>query len=233
MPTVFITGANRGLGFGFARCYLEFGWHVIATCRDPEKAKELKGLDGNLDIYALDVIDHDAIDVLAKKLMDQPIDVLINNAGILGSPRFEKGGPGQRFGEMDYAGFRQVLEVNTLAPLKMVEAFVEHVAASTQRKIVTMSTAMGSLALMEQGFIAYRTSKAAVNAIMRNIAIDLKQKGIVSIHFHPGWVKTDMGTDEAPLELHESIHGLINQIEKLDHTCHACFRNYEGEEIPW
>ena len=233
MPTVLITGANRGLGFGFARCYLEFGWHVIATCRKPEKANELNGLDGNLDVLALDVTDHDAIDALAKKLVGQPIDVLINNAGILGSPRFERDGPGQRFGEMDYKGFRQVLEVNTLAPLKMVEAFVEHVAASTQKKIVTISTAMGSIARMEPGFIAYRTSKAAVNAIMRNIAFDLKQKGIVSIHLHPGWVKTDMGTDAAPLEVHESIHGLIKEIEKLDHTCHSCFRNHEGEEIPW
>ncbi len=233
MLTVLITGANRGIGLGFTRAYLKKGWEVIATCRNPEKANELKGLSGNLEVHALDVTDFAAVDSLAGELTGRAIDVLINNAGILGSPSFEKGGAGQTLGDMDYDGLRHTLEVNTIAPLKIVEAFLDQVAASDQKKIITITSAMGSLAAMEGEFISYRTSKTAVNSIMRNLSIGLKEKGITVAVLHPGWVRTDMGSEAAPLAVEESVEGLIREIDKLhlEHT--GCCKDHTGETIPW
>ena len=233
MPTVLITGANRGIGYGFARAYAKAGWRVIATCREPEKANDLKGLKGDIEIHELDVTDHGAADALAKKLKDVAIDVLINNAGVLGSDVFERGGPGQRLGDMDYKGFRETLEVNTLGPLKVTEAFLPHIENSGQKKLVTISTAMGSLATMEPGFIAYRASKTGVNAVMRNLAVTLREKGVIVAMLHPGWVRTDMGSQEAPLSIEESIAGMIDVIEGLTLPATGCYRNFKGETIPW
>lgn len=233
MPTVLITGSNRGIGLGLARSFAADGWTVIATCREPDKAEDLKKIPGEVEIHRLDVTDHKAIEALAEKLKGRPIDVLVNNAGVLGSRTFERGGPGQQFGDMDYEGLRHVLEVNTIAPLRMVEAFADHVAASGQKKIVTITSAMGSLSAMEPGHIAYRTSKAAVNAIMRNVAFTLKEKGISVALLHPGWVRTDMGSEEAPVTVEESVKGLREQIGKMHLGWTAPVKNYKGETIPW
>ena len=233
MPSVLITGANRGIGLGLAKAYLADGWEVIATARNPEKSNELNGLGGNLEIHALDVTDHAAVDELAENLKGRAIDVLINNAGVLGSPTFKKGGVGQTLGDMDYDGFRHTLEVNTIAPLKVTEALLPNLELGEQKKLITITSAMGSLATMEDGFIAYRTSKSAVNAIMRNLSIGLKEKGIAVAVLHPGWVRTDMGSGEAPLSIEKSVAGLIREIDKLhlEHT--GCCKNHAGETIPW
>lgn len=234
MPTIFITGANRGLGLGLVRAYLADGWRVLATCRVPEAAAALQALSGkNLDIHALDVTDHAQIGALAKKLEGAAIDVLVNNAGIFGSDSYEKGGPGQRFGDLDFGVFRRVFEVNALGALKVVDAFLPHVAASAQKKIVTITSGMGSLAAMEPGFMAYRASKTLVNALMRNIAQNLAAKGISSLLLSPGWVRTDMGGPDAPLSVEESVAGLKRQIAAMTLNSHAAFRNYQGETVPW
>lgn len=234
MPSVLITGANRGIGLGLVKAYLRGGWRVIATCRNPGAADALRALNQeNLEIYPLNVTDHPGIDALAEKLKGRAIDVLINNAGILGSPTFERGGAGQTLGDMDYDGFRHTLEVNTIAPLKVTEAFLDHIAASDQKKIVTIASAMGSLSNMEPGFIAYSISKTAVNSVMRNIAPTLREKGISVMLLNPGWVKTDMGSEAGRYTVEESVKGLKEQIEKLDIASTGSFKNFQGETHPF
>ena len=233
MPSVLITGANRGIGLGFTRAYLKKGWEVIATCRNPEKANELKGLSGNIEIHSLDVTDFAAVDSLAGELKGRAIDVLINNAGILGSPSFKKGGAGQTLGDMDYDGLRHTLEVNTIAPLKVTEALLPNLEAGKLKKIITITSAMGSIEAMEGEFISYRTSKTAVNSIMRNLSIGLKEKGITVALLHPGWVRSDMGSAAAPLAIGESVAGLVAEIDKLDLEHTGCWKDHTGETIPW
>lgn len=233
MPSVLITGANRGIGLGLTKAYLKKGWDVIATCRDPDNAPELKALSGKIHFHPLDVTNHKAIDALAGEIEGQPIDVLINNAGVLGSDGFEKGGVGQTLGDMDYDGLRRTLEVNTIAPLKVSEALLPNLELGDQKKLIAITSRMGSIGTMDGGFISYRTSKAALNAIMRNLSIGLQEKGIAVAVLHPGWVKTDMGSDAAPTEIAESVQGLIEQIDQLhlEHT--GCCKDHTGETIPW
>jgi len=233
MPTILITGANRGLGLGLVKAYLKNGWEVTATCRYPDKAEALQALKGPLDILPLEVTDHRAIDDLAKKLKGKPLDVLINNAGVLGSDSFEKGGAGQTLGDIDYDGLRHTLEVNTIAPLKVTEALLPNLELGDQKKLVTITSRMGSLDEMGDGFVSYRTSKAALNAIMRNLSVGLKEKGIAVAVLHPGWVKTDMGSAAAPVTVAESVEGLIRQIDHLQLNDTGCWKDYTGETIPW
>ena len=195
MPSTLITGANRGLGFEFARQYLADGWQVYAACRNPQSASELRRLadasDDKLQILALDVIDPVSVQAAAAKLDGQTIDLLLNNAGI-GGPR------GQGVGNIDYEAWAKVLDVNTMGPLRVSEAFVDHVAQSERKLIVTITSGMGSLAdNTSGGAYAYRSSKAAVNMVMRSLAIDLAPRGIACVVINPGWVLTDMGGPHA------------------------------------
>lgn len=233
MPSVLITGANRGLGLGLTKAYLEKGWAVTATCRDPDNAPELKALSGEIHFHPMDVTDAGQVDALAKEIEGQPLDVLINNAGVLGSPNFDRGGAGQNLGDIDYDGLRRTLEVNTIAPLKVTEALLPNLELGEQKKLIALTSRMGSIGTMDGGFISYRTSKAALNAIMRNLSIALKEKGIAVAVLHPGWVKTDMGSDAAPVEIVDSVKGLIEQIDHLhlEHT--GCCKDHTGETIPW
>lgn len=233
MPSVLITGASRGIGLGLTKAFLAKGWDVTATCRDPDNAPELRALSGKIHFHPLDVTIHKEIDALAKEIEGQPIDVLINNAGVLGSDSFEKGGVGQTLGDMDYEGLRHTLEVNTIAPLKVTEALLPNLELGDQKKLITITSRMGSLDEMGDGFVAYRTSKTAVNAIMRNLSVGLKEKGITVAVLHPGWVKTDMGSDEAPVEIADSVEGLVREIEKLHLEETGCCKDHTGETIPW
>jgi NAD(P)-dependent dehydrogenase (short-subunit alcohol dehydrogenase family) len=175
MPSALITGTNRGLGLEFARQYLAEGWQVYVTCRDPDSASELQRLadasDDKLQILALDVTDPASVKSAAAQLDGQAIDLLLNNAGI-GGPR------GQTIGNIDYEAWMKVLDVNTMGPMRVSEAFVDHVAKSERKLIVTLTSGMGSLAdNISGGSIAYRSSKAAVNMVMRSLAIDLALRG--------------------------------------------------------
>ncbi|MCG8370063.1 MAG: SDR family NAD(P)-dependent oxidoreductase, partial [Proteobacteria bacterium] len=169
--TVLITGANRGLGLEFARQYYADGWEVIATCRDPDSASQLQALGGDrLAVLPLDVADFDVIGRFATALGDAPVDVLINNAGLFGPKRRADGDLRQTFGHIDYDIWSEVLRVNALAPVQLAEALVDNVAASAQKKIVTISSRLGSIAETDTGLYAYRTSKAAVNMAMATLA---------------------------------------------------------------
>jgi NAD(P)-dependent dehydrogenase (short-subunit alcohol dehydrogenase family) len=230
MPSALITGANRGLGLEFARQYLADGWQVYAACRDPSSASELRRLadasDHNLRILTLDVTNPASVKAAAVKLDGQAIDLLLNNAGI-GGPR------GQTIGNIDYEAWANVLDANTMGPMRVSEAFVDHVARSERKLIVTLTSGMGSLAdNTSGGSIAYRSSKAAVNMVMRSLAHDLAPLGITCVVVNPGWVRTDMGGPHATLTPTESVTMLRHLIETLGPARSGKFFNYDGREYP-
>jgi len=230
MLSTLITGANRGLGLEFTRQYLADGWRVYAACRDPASASELCRLTEGSDklrLLAMDVTDQASINAAVVELDDQAIDLLLNNAGIIG-PR------GQTIGNIDYEAWAEVFAVNTMGPMRVSEAFVEHVARSDRKLIVTLTSGVGSLAdNTSGGSIVYRSSKAAVNMVMRSLAIDLAPRGITCVVVNPGWVRTEMGGPNASLEPSESISRLRRLIATLGPEQSGKFFNHTGHEYPW
>lgn len=226
-----VTGANRGIGLEIARQYALEGWKVLACCRDPENANELAGIaaqsKGAAGIHRVDVTDAKRIKELARELSRETIDILFNNAGTRGPEE-------QGFGHVDEDGWLETIKVNTMAPLKMAEAFVNHVSRSRRGVIASMSSIMGSIALNSTGgYYAYRTSKAALNIIVKGLAADLRGKNIISVCFHPGWVKTRMGGAFAMISAEESVAGIRRVLSGLTGEDSGKFFSYEGEEIPW
>ncbi len=231
-PTVLITGANRGIGLELARQYAERGWRVIATARRPAEANALAAIataHPGVSIEPLDVTDAAAVAALARKYEGRPIDVLINNAGITG-PR------GQAPGSLDYDAYRHVLETNTIAPLRLAEAFLPNIASSTQKKIVTLSSSEASITQVNspRGYW-YRSSKAAVNMLMRNLAFELKERGITVALVNPGPVDTDMmkGVRMPLQEPAEAVAKVIGIIDRLTPEKTGRFWDYQGGELPW
>jgi NAD(P)-dependent dehydrogenase (short-subunit alcohol dehydrogenase family) len=239
MATVLVTGAGRGLGLEFVRQYAADGWSVVATAREPAHSAELEALTraaaGRIRVFSLDVADHSAIEALGERLAGTAVDVLINNAGTMGTQSFAgQGLQAQRFGHSDYEDWVATFHVNTLAPLKMAEVFVEHVAASAQKKIVTLSTVIASIGSNNLGGLyAYRSTKAAVNAIMRSMALDLARRGIIAVPLHPGWTATSMGGPNAPLRPQHSVAGMRQVIATLSKEKSGRFWQYDGKELPW
>ncbi len=240
MPTVLVTGAGRGLGLEFVRQYSADGWHVVACLRDPSRAPELAALAaqsaGRVTVEALDITDHAAIDALAARLAGRPIDVLLSSAGTMGRGNFATQGLDfGKFGSSDYDDWMDVFRINAFAPMKMAEAFVQHVAASEQKKIVALTSIIGSIAKNQIGSLyAYRASKAALNAIMRSMAIDLgRQHQIIATAIHPGWVRTEMGGPRADIDAPESIAGMRKVIAGLDKDKAGRYWMYDGSELPW
>lgn len=227
--TLLITGANRGLGLEFVNQYAEDGWQVIACCRWPDDAKELNALadkfGDQIEVYALDVADFEQIDALALLLQGRPIDLLINNAGVY---------PQSEFGHVAYEAWAEAFHINTMAPMKMVEAFAPHVAASSLKKIVTLTSKMGSIDdNTSGGSYIYRSTKAAGNMVMKSLAVDLKPMGIASTILHPGWVRTDMGGPNGLIDAPESVAGMRKVIEALTLENSGRFVAYDGKLIPW
>jgi NAD(P)-dependent dehydrogenase (short-subunit alcohol dehydrogenase family) len=237
-PTVLITGSSRGIGFELARQYAEQGWGVIATARNPAGAEALQDLakaHDNLVIEALDVTDFEQIDALAEQYRGVPIDVLINNAGILGDNNKQK------FGTFDYSAFDAVMAVNTKGPIKMVEAFVDHVAASDQKKLMNISSAVGSIQLSFGGQTFYRSSKAALNMAMRNISREMRRskdparKQLIFGLIDPGVVKTDFAKN-VPIPMIEpadSAAAVITVIDGFTLKTSGQFFSYTGKKLPW
>jgi NAD(P)-dependent dehydrogenase (short-subunit alcohol dehydrogenase family) len=231
MPTVLITGANRGIGLEFARQYAANGWRVHACCRHPAKAAELKRLadasDGRLGIHALEVTDHGAIDALARALKKESLDLLINNAGTYGPNA-------QSIAKMDYAGWAETMAVNVMAPMRMAQAFLPHLAKGERPRVVVVTSTMGSIADNGSGGdYAYRSSKAAVNMVVRSLAVDMRGQGIVAVAVHPGWVRTRMGGPGAPLSPEQSVAAMRRLIDGLTMADSGGFRRYDGGVAPW
>ncbi|MGI9342008.1 MAG: SDR family oxidoreductase [Gammaproteobacteria bacterium] len=236
--TVLVTGANRGIGFEFVRQYAERGSHVIAGVRSPDSAADVQALAANRPAIAIEQLDvsHPAsIDALADRLAGRPIDILINNAGVFGD--FAT----QTFGAIDFDQFDTFMRTNALGPLKMCETFVEHVKSSRERKMVSVTSQAGSFGLNSgdlPGMYFYKSSKAAQNMIMRNVANDVRQHGIAVCVLSPGMVNT---AGEIPperrfpglIEPPESIAGMIDVIDNLTLDVSGKFIRYTREEQPW
>ncbi len=226
MPNVLITGANRGLGLEFARQYGAAGDRVFATCRRPEAAPDLKALDGDVSVHGLDVTDLGAIAALAGELEGEAIDILVNNAGILT--------PGQRTGTIDYAAWEEELRVNTIGPMAVAQAFLPHMERGEGRRMAFISSTMGSIGENSGGgYYLYRSSKAALNATVKSLAIDLATRGVIVLLFHPGWVRTDMGGPGAAIDAEVSVRGLRRLIEAAGPEDSGRFMTYEGKHLPW
>jgi len=230
MPSVLITGANRGIGLELVRSFAKDGWRVHAGCRQPDRADELReaadGSAGAVVVHRLDVTDGLKVEGLARELADQAIDILLNNAGVYG--------PRTGFGDTDENEWPPVLAVNTFGPLRMAEAFVEHVARSRRKLIVNISSTMGSIAENTSGgSYIYRTSKAALNMISKTLSVDLAGRGIAVVALHPGWVKTDMGGPQARITTASSVQGLRRVIDGLTLKDSGRFFDYTGRALPW
>lgn len=249
--TVLVTGSNRGIGLEFVTQYANDGWDVIATSRSPDDDEDLKALaaaNPKVVIEELDVTDLDEIARLAARYQGTAIDVLINNAGMFGARE------GQTWGQLDKDLFEQVMAVNVFGPLKVTEAFEDHVAASSEKKVVVISSAAGSIAAVSNasGALYYATSKAAVNMAMRGTAMRLKDQGIAVAIFHPGGVDTRMlreafGMSQAdaevatdfdyrgftPLTTEDSVSQMRATVAGLTLEQSGEFLRYDGSAVRW
>jgi NAD(P)-dependent dehydrogenase (short-subunit alcohol dehydrogenase family) len=225
---VLITGANRGIGLEFTQQYAQDGWNVLACCRDPQHAGNLQALAksyANIRILLLDVADFAQIDALALQLKNDKIDVLINNAGVY---------PESSLADADTEDWLEAFKINSIAPLKMVTAFTTHVANSELKKIATLSSKMGGMSdNTSGGSYIYRSTKTAVNMVMKSLSIDVKPAGIAVVTLHPGWVLTDMGGSNALINTKTSVTGLRQVIEDLNLSNTGKFIAYDGKEIAW
>ena len=209
MPTALITGTGRGLGTELARQYVEEGWHVIGTER-----------------RELEMTNRGQIREFAAGLKGKPIDLLFCNAGTYG-PR------GMSLGRLDYDAWEEVLRVNLLGPAALIEALVDNVAASERKTIAVMSSRLGSIAEASGSSFLYATSKAALNALAKGLSVTLASRGIVVVALSPGWVRTDMGGENAPLSAEASVKGLRTVLSRLTAADTGKFLSHDGAEIRW
>ena len=227
MPTIFITGANRGLGFEFAKQYAADGWRVIAACRDPVKAEALSAVEGDVQVETMDVDDDASVASLSDKLKDEAIDLLINNAGIYGPKHLSAE-------DMDYEAWGRVLRTNTMSPFRVTMAFLQQVRNSDQKIIATLSSKMGSLnENQDGGEYIYRSSKAALNAALKGLSYDLADAGIRIMLMQPGWASTDMGGPSAPLLPADGVAGLRKVLAGIKDGETGVFYDYNGGELAW
>lgn len=228
METIVITGANRGIGLELTRQYLAAGDRVIATCRLPAEAVELRQLapQGPLSILALEIADELSTEAFRQAIGGTAVDVLINNAGVLG-------GSQQALGDMDYAQWLHTFEVNTIAPFRITSALLENLRQSTRPRVIALSSQMGALSRKSKGSFAYRSSKAALNKVMQVLALELEALGIVVCPVHPGWVRTDMGGPGADISVQESAAGLVRLVRGLTLADTGRFWTWDGQEHAW
>jgi NAD(P)-dependent dehydrogenase (short-subunit alcohol dehydrogenase family) len=225
MTTILVTGASRGIGLELAKQYADEGADVIATCRTPGKAKALNDLvkaARNVRVAPLDVTDAKSVKALAEDLGNTPIDILINNAGI-GTPR----------GTQDYEARLAVFRTNTLGPWIVSEALRDNVRRSQQKKIVTITSGLGSIAGTTGGWQPYSASKAAVNSLMKGLSAEWSSDGILVGIVSPGWVQTDMGGAGAALTPEQSVRLIRQRIAELSTRNSGHFLDHNGKEIAW
>lgn len=226
MPVVLITGAARGLGLDFTKQYAAKGWRIHACARN---AESLAGIAGDIQHHALEVTDYAAVKALADKLRSEAVDVLICNAGVGG----HRDSNAQDLGTFDAGLWRHIFEVNALAPLMMAEAFADHVARSAQKKLIAITSVLGSIARNNGGRYAYRASKTALNMEWSCLATDLGPRGVICVALHPGWVRTDMGGPTATLTIEQSVPSMVEVIDRLKPSDNGRYIQYDGAGLPW
>jgi NAD(P)-dependent dehydrogenase (short-subunit alcohol dehydrogenase family) len=228
---ILITGANRGIGLEMVRYSARQGWRVFACCRNPHNADSLFSIaklsNGGISVHIADMQELSTLQALSYELRNDPIDMLINNAGIYGTDK-------NTFGAVDVESWLQAFQINCIAPLKMVEAFSEQLSMGNRKLVVCMSSKMASMA--DNGYgnsYIYRSSKAALNAVVKSLSIDLKPQGIMSVAFHPGWVKTQMGGPDAEISTQECVDQLFTILSALTINDSGRFIDIDGSDIPW
>lgn len=229
MATVLITGTNRGIGLEFVEQFLAQGDRVIASCRNPAGSGALQTLAQNspqLQLVQLDVSSQASMEALPGQLEGAPIDVFVNNAGIYGRR--------EGFGELEAEPWNEVFQVNSVAPIILTQLLMENFAKGNDKKLVYLTSKMGSIEDNQGGgSYVYRSSKAALNAAVKSLSIDLNDKGFSIALLHPGWVRTDMGGPNGLIDTNTSVTGLMGVIAGLDQSSSGSFLNYDGSVIPW
>ena len=220
-----IAGASRGIGLEAARQLSARGERVTASVRSAVGLAALRAAAPQAAILQFDVRDEAAIRAAAAQVLD-PIDVLIANAGAYGPQR-------QSSLDMDFDGALDLLSVNTLGPLRIVQAFLPLVKRSVRPRIVLMTSRLGSMSLDGTSNVAYRVSKVGLNKIAQCLAADLKPESVIVVAMHPGWVRTDMGGSNAPLDVRDSVAGIIRVAESLTLADTRRYLDYRGEDLPW
>ena len=236
MPTVMVTGANRGIGYEHVAQYARKQWNVIACARQPEKAIELLQLQdkygANFIIEELEVTNHKQVDDLSQKHSNTAIDILINNAGT-GGP---EGMPGamdyQKIDNMDYQIWRDILEVNLLAPFKVATSFHKQISISDKKTLIMMSSDLGSVSQNTfGGLYSYRASKSALNIVAKGMSNEWKD--IIVVALAPGWCRTYLGGAEAEIDPMDSVEDQQKMFESLTETDSGKFLDRFGNEVPW
>ena len=228
--SILITGTNRGIGFEFVKHYLKNNEKVIATYRNKNSAKnllELKNTTSNLSLVELDVSNLNSINEFALKITDQPVDIFINNAGVFG-PR------NNEFGNFNAKEWLNVFNINTVAPLLITQKILKNLRLGKNKKLVFISSKVGSIEDNTGGSMyIYRSSKTALNQVIKSLSIDLKDENFIATALHPGWVKTDMGGPKALIDTKTSVKGMSEVIDNLVLKHSGRFYNYDGSSIPW
>jgi NAD(P)-dependent dehydrogenase (short-subunit alcohol dehydrogenase family) len=226
MTTIVVTGANRGIGLEFVRQYAAEGANLIACCRDLAKADKLKALGGTVRVMALNVVDPHSVEAFVRALGGEAIDILINNAGVYGPER-------QTANDPDFEGFVDTFRINSIGPLLVSHALKPNLMRGTDKKVVVLTSKMGSISDSSGGSLAYRASKAALNMIFHGAAQEWDKDGIAVGILHPGWVQTDMGGPDAHITVEESVRGLRARIAELGPRNCARYLDYKGRKIEW
>lgn len=228
--SVVITGCSRGVGLELAAQYAEAGWRVIATARNVDSSPELKDLADKyqqLSLHQLDVSSDGSINALVTELAGQPVDLLINSAGVYGAG-------GSDLGNLSREVWREVLEVNTLSPLMLTQALLPNIEAGKLKTVGMMSSKVGSITDNSSGgSYYYRSSKTALNQVVKSLSIDLARQSIKVLALHPGWVLTEMGGPNALIDTKQSASGLRKVLAGINAENSGGFYSYDGQEIPW
>ena len=231
MKKILVTGANRGLGLGLVKKFLKNNEKVICTTRNISKSKELilckEKYNDNLEICELDLLDIESPNILSNFLGNEPIDLFINNAGVIGHLA-------QHFKSVSSNNWLDVLKVNLIAPLLITQSIIKNIEKSSERKIYFISSKVGSIEDNKSGgMYIYRSSKTALNQVVKSLSIDLKPLGISVISLHPGWVRTEMGGPNALISVEESVNGMVDVISNTSIINSGQFINYDGTRLPW
>ncbi|TEW52847.1 SDR family oxidoreductase [Psychromonas algicola] len=227
METVLITGASRGIGLELTKQFLDLNYKVISTYRvKPSLALDTLTSNKNLTLIELEVTNEDSISNLSRTLSGITIDILINNAGVIGPEQ-------QSMAEIKQQDWLNTFATNSIAPLMVSHAVLPSIQAASKPRILTISSLMGSINSDSVGMYAYRSSKAAVNKVMKILSVELKDQGIAVCLIHPGWVQTDMGGQQADISVEESATGILEIACNLTMSQSGHFLTWQGNKLDW